>query len=127
MASEQLTERERQILEHLQKAQELEVTIAEYCRSFDVDAKEVYNTKRMLIRKGAIAARPDEAEPDEQAQPGNFVPVQVMPSAARMVQSSSSGAMCRIRHPSGLVIECASLPPASWLTALLSGARDVPA
>jgi hypothetical protein len=34
---------------------------------------------------------------------------------------------CQISHPSGVVIECSSLPPAAWVTALLSGASDVPA
>jgi len=128
MAVEELSEREREILKHLQMAEELEVTIAEYARSFDLDAKEIYNTKRVLIRKGAIAARVegDGGEQDEQARRGDFVPVQVALPASSTAQSSS-GSVCCIRYPSGLVIECASFPPASWLAALLAGVRDVPA
>lgn len=121
MAVEQLSEREQQVLDHLQKAQELEVSVSEYARSFDLDVKELYNTKRVLVRKGAIAGRVEAAD---EAQPGDFVPVQVAPSSS---PSTSSIAVCRIRHPSGLVIECASFPPASWLAALLSGGSDVPA
>jgi hypothetical protein len=122
MSVEQLSEREQQALEHLQKAQVLEVTLAEYARSFDLDVKELYSAKQALVRKGVIASRA-VGDPVDEAQPGDFVPVQVAPSSS----STSSTAVCRIRHPSGLVIECASFPPVSWLAALLPGASDVPA
>ena len=120
MAVEELSERELRVLEHLQKAQELEVTIAEYARSFEVDASELYSVRQTLIRKGAMAGR---GRAVEEAQLGEFVSVQVIP----MSPEPPPAPMCRICHPSGLVIECTSFPPASWLVALLPGARDVPA
>jgi hypothetical protein len=106
---EQLTERESQALEHLRKAEELEVTIAEYARSFEIDVKDLYASKQSLIRKGALPGRPAGGED----QLSDFVPVQVTPS------SSHADVVCRIRHPSGLLIECASWPPAKWISQLV--------
>jgi hypothetical protein len=127
MTVEELNEREVRVLEHLQKAQELDVTIAEYARSFDVDAKELYAIRQALIRKGALPRRSSDEDEDivEAAEPvrSDFVPVKVSLSHAPILGDT----MCRIRHPSGVVIECASLPPAAWLMALLTGARSVPA
>ena len=124
MSTEPLSGREQQCLEHLRRAQELEVSLAEYARSFQVDVKELYNAKRTLVHKGVLSARANgEASEAEPAPAGDFVPVQVTPRRS----TAPSTAVCRIRHPSGLVIECASFPPASWLAVLLAGARDVPA
>ncbi len=49
MTTEQLTARESQALEHLRKAEELDVSIAEYCRSFELDVKDIYSAKQSLI------------------------------------------------------------------------------
>src|SRR2546427_390174 len=109
MTIEALTERESQALEHLQKAQELEVSLAEYARSFSVDVKELYSAKQALQRKGVLAARA-AGEESEEAQLGDFVAVQVVTPTAAPTPTS----VCRICHPSGLVIECSSWPPAAW-------------
>jgi hypothetical protein len=123
MAAEQLTLRENVAMEHLQKAEELGVSLAEYCRTFEIDLKDLYNAKQSLVRKGVITSK--AKDPDEAAEPtagGEFLSVMVTPPAAPVV-----GPVCSIRHPSGLVIDCAAFPPAEWLTALVSGARRVPA
>src|ERR1700730_8976183 len=100
MSTEPLSEREQQCLEHLRRAQELEVSLAEYARSFQVDVKELYNAKRTLVHRGVLSARVSgedaEAAP---ASPGDFVPVQVTLRNA----PAPSTAVCRIHHPSGLV------------------------
>lgn len=85
MPTEQLSEREVQALEHIRKAEEFEVTLAEYARSFDLDVKELYNAKQALVRKGVIVGRVNGDE-SEAIQPSGFVPVQVV------APSSSSGA-----------------------------------
>jgi hypothetical protein len=124
MSTEPLSEREQQCLEHLRRAQELDVSLSEYARSFEVDVKELYSTKRTLVQRGLLAggtSRKDAAAKSVQAS--DFVPVQVSPRRP----PTPSGALCRIQHPSGLVIECMTFPPASWLAVLLPGGRDVPA
>jgi hypothetical protein len=52
--TENLTERERARLEHLRQAEELLVSFAEYCRSFQLNVNEWYGVKQSLVRKGAV-------------------------------------------------------------------------
>ena len=94
---EQLTEREQQTLDHVRKAEELEVSLAEYCRSFDLDVKELYNTRQGLVKKGIL---PKAADP-QASRLSDFIAVQVQRPTAPVI----SGPVCRIRHPSGLLIE----------------------
>ena len=123
MSNEQLTERERRVLEHLQRAEELNLGLAQYARETGVAVNEIYSGKQSLVRKGVIPGRVrvDERE-DKEMPSGGFVAVHVAPRFG-----SGSTPACQIRHPSGAVVECSSLPPATWVTALLSGASDVPA
>jgi hypothetical protein len=116
MSAEQLTEREQRCLEHLRKAAELEVTLAEYCRSFELDVKELYSAKQALGKKGLLPGKVPAAEEEKLS---DFVPVHVLPTP-------SAEPVCRIRHPNGLLIECLSWPRAQWI-AQLAGAIDVPA
>ena len=110
---ENLTERERACLEHLRQAQELGLSFAEYCRQRNLRANPWYWTKNRLVRKGVIAGRVEAAE----VKPATFVPVRITPQAPPTTA-------CRIRHPSGWVIECDSFPQAQWLSALMSGAAS---
>jgi hypothetical protein len=45
-------------LEHLHKAEELNVSVAEYCRTFEIDAKDLYSAKQSLVRKGLCPCAP---------------------------------------------------------------------
>jgi hypothetical protein len=123
MSNEQLTERERRVLEHLRRAEELKLGLAQYARETGVAANELYSGKQSLVRKGVIPGRVrvDERE-DEEMAAGGFVAVHVAPRFG-----GGGTPACQIRHPSGVVVECSSLPPAGWVAALLSGASDVPA
>jgi hypothetical protein len=122
MSTEQLSEREQRVLEHLRRAQELKVGLAEYARQAGVDAGEIYSGKQSLVRKGVIAARVrrGDSEGDEEVPTGKFVPIQMVGGFR-----SSGTPVCQIRHPSGVVIECSSFPPVTWITAVLSGGSDV--
>ena len=122
MSNEQLTEREQRVLEHLQRAEELKLGLAQYARETGVAVNEIYSGKQSLVRKGVIPGRVrvDERE-DEEMPAGGFVAVHMAPRFG-----NASFPACQIRHPSGVVVECSSLPPAAWVTALLSGAGDVP-
>jgi hypothetical protein len=115
MTVEQLTAREAQALEHLRKAEELDVTIAEYCRSFELDVKDIYSAKQSLTKKGLL---PKTADGDDPL--ADFVEVQVAPLPP------SAEPVCRIRCPNGLVIECVSWPTAQWIVKL-AGCAHVPA
>ena len=115
---ERLSERERACLEHVRQAQELGLSFSEYCRQKDLKFNQWYWIKRGLMRKGVIAgpakARKAGVSKPKPKIPG-FAPVRIAPQASEVTA-------CRVRHPSGWVIECASYPPAQWLSALVSGA-----
>jgi hypothetical protein len=108
---EPLNDRERACLTHLEEAKKLGLNFSRYCREKDLSFHQWAWVKRALLRKGAISGR-HRAEP---AKVANFVPV-------RVAAPVSTTTVCRIRHPSGWTIECASYPDASWMLALMSGA-----
>jgi predicted phage tail protein len=117
--AEALSKREQICLEHVKQAQELGVSFAEFCRSFDLNVNTCYTIRRSLVRKGAIARRTkaDEKEAVKEldpATPASFAQVRIAPPAA------AAAVLCRIRHPSGWVIECASWPEGSWMAALFA-------
>ena len=114
--AEALSKREQTCLQHVKQAEELGVSFAEFCRSFDLNVNTCYTIRRSLVRKGAIASRTkaDEKEAVKEfspATPASFAQVRIAPPAAPEV-------ICRVLHPRGWVIECASWPEGSWLAAL---------
>jgi hypothetical protein len=108
---EALNERERACLGHLEQAKRLGVSFSRYCRDKELRLHQWAWVKRVLVRKGVISERRGGVEPKAVV---GFAPVRVGPAAA-----TATG--CRIRHPSGWMIECAGYPEVSWLLALLSG------
>ena len=107
---EGLSEQERACLAHLEEAKELGVNFSQYCRDRQISMHRWTWIKRALVRKGVIGKR-RRAEPSKAV---GFVPVRVAEPAR------ATTTMCRIRHPSGWTIECASYPDASWMSALMS-------
>lgn len=109
---ETLSERERECLEHFRQAQELQVSFAEYCRSFGLKENVWYALRRGLVQKGVMSA----GEGQRETKPAGFAPVRVVATP------SSSAVAWRIRHASGWTIECGSVPDVAWVRALLTGA-----
>jgi hypothetical protein len=129
-----LSERERQGLEHLRQAKELVVSLAEYCRSFDLDLNLWYRIKQKLVQKGLAEkgegrkmAKPAQRPISPVETPPAFARVQIVapptPAAEPPPAVSWAPTVCRIVHPSGWVVECGTFPPASWLAAVLAGQR----
>jgi hypothetical protein len=110
---ESLNERERACLGHLEQAKKLGVSFSRYCREKELSLHQWAWVKRVLVRKGVISERRRVEEPKAAV---GFASVRIAPAAAT---TATTG--CRIRHPSGWTIECASYPEVSWLLALLSG------
>jgi hypothetical protein len=108
---EALTERERARLAHLDESRKLGVSFSRYCREKEMSIQQWTWIKRALVRTGVIGGR----RRAERSKAAGFVPVRVAPPVA------TTTTVCRIRHPSGWTIECASYPEASWMSALLSG------
>jgi hypothetical protein len=117
--TEVLTEREQQALEHMRKAQELGVTLKEYAGSFGLDVKKLYQLRKPLVRKGALGPVRREAREARTADKASaFLPVRVVPATPT---PGSPAVSCRLVHPSGWVLECDGLPPASWMAVVLAG------
>ena len=109
---ERLTERELQVLDHLEQAQGLDVPLTEYASAYNLDVKDLYAGKAQLVKKGLLPSRTPAPERSD------FVPVRVA--------SPRNGSMCRLTHPSGWVIECSTLPDAGWISALMRASIDAP-
>jgi hypothetical protein len=112
-----LTEREQQALEHMRKAQELGSTLKGYAAKCGLDVQQLYELRRRLVRKGAFGP-PPRRKAQEPGKAGAFLAVRVVPAAP---VPSSPLVTCRLVHPSGWVLECDGLPPASWMAAIVAG------
>jgi hypothetical protein len=102
-----LTERQQKCLEYAKQAQELGVSFAEFCRSHDLNPNTWYSIRLDLVRKGVIRGRRKVVEPEAAATATGFAAVRIAPPAA-------AGMICRIRHPSGWVIECTGRKERGW-------------
>lgn len=107
-----LTPAERAYLEHARQAQSQGVSVAEYYRLKGLSVYTLYNVRRQLVRKGLLprVARRERAA----SKPAQFVAVRVAQPAV-----AAAGMPCRLRHPSGWVIECAGWPQTSWVRELV--------
>jgi len=112
---EDLTAGERRYLEHARVAESQGISLLQYYRAKGLSVYTLYNIRRGLIRKGVVAR--GRAVGAMQAKSGGFIEVRVAPSDAQ-----TTSPKCQLRHPSGWVIECGSLPDVRWLSALVSGA-----
>ena len=118
VTSEKLTERERTCVEHFRQAAERGGGFAEYCRSNGLKANEWHAVKHGMMLKGLLppGKRPVAKRPKRKRS--GFAPVRLARSGGPIPLATPA---CRVRHPSGWVIECASLPEARWLAALMAG------
>ena len=104
---EELTAAERSYLEHAERAQGQGQTLAEYCRQTGLSPHVLYSARRQLKAKGVLARAPRRQHVSRKTR--QFIAVTVG-------ESARSGSMiCRLRHPSGWVMECGSWPEPSWL------------
>jgi hypothetical protein len=117
--TEVLTEREQEALEQMREAQKQGVTLKAYAAKMGLDVGQLYDLRRRLVRKGAFGALPPR-KPRKSRKTSAFVPVRVV--SAVTVPSATSSAF-RLSHPSGWVLECDGLPPASWIATVLAGGR----
>lgn len=109
----ELTRSDRGWLEHLRRAHAEGVTLVEYARAAGLKVGSLYEARRTLQRKGMRVPAGNAVAVKEQ-KPPEFLPVRVLPAPV-----SATTAVCRVRHASGWVIECAAWPEAAWIVAVL--------
>jgi hypothetical protein len=115
--AELLTEREQQALQQMREAQEQGSTLKAYAAKIGRDVGQLYDLRRRLVRKGAFGPLPHR-KPRKSDRASAFVPVRVLPAVTVPITTATT---CRLSHPSGWVLECDGLPPATWVAAVLSG------
>ena len=118
VTSEKLTERERTCVEHFRQAAERGGSFAEYCRANGLKANEWHGVRHGMVLKGLLPRTKQPAVKRSKEKRSRFVPVQLARSAS---PSPSATPICRVRHPSGWIIEFASLPEVQWLASLMAG------
>jgi hypothetical protein len=104
--NEQLT-----AIEHAERARSQGQTVAEYCRQIGMSPHVLYGARRQMRKKGlleGLSKRPRVSE-----KPRRFIAVSVVDAVP------ATGPACRVRHPSGWMIECGSWPDPSWIKELV--------
>jgi hypothetical protein len=115
VASEKLTERERECLKHFREAREGGVSFAEYCRAGSLKASEWHAVRHGMVVKGLMPPG-QGGGPKKKPSRKKLIPVRLESAG---VTVASTAVACRVRHPSGCVIECLSWPDPSWMMGLL--------
>lgn len=116
VATDKLTERE--CLKHIRQARERGGSFAQYCRSIGLKANEWHAVRHGMVKKGLLP--PGQGgktrRTPSRRKCAHFIPVRVESSNGA---GSATGMACRLRHPSGFIIECASWPDLDWMRGLL--------
>jgi hypothetical protein len=95
-------------IEHVERAQSQGQTVAEYCRQAGLSPHALYSARRQLRKSGALPGSPKRRQ--ARRKPEKFIAVKVTDPVPAVV--------CRMRHPTGWVIECASWPDPVWMKGL---------
>jgi len=123
MSTADLTDKQRQPLEHVERARSQGLKLSDYAQAHGVSARAIYDGLPALRRKGILpGGRPSSKSP--------FVAVRVEPRpvpATPVVHAGPRNAMlCRVLLGGSAVIECAEWPPVACLAAL-TGRTDAAA
>ena len=118
VATDKLTERERECMKHIRQARERGLSFAEYCRSVGLKANEWHAVRHGMVKKGLMPPGPGAKtkRTPSRRKSARFIPVRVEPSNGT---GAWGGTACRVRHPSGCIIECVSWPELDWMKGLL--------
>jgi hypothetical protein len=106
MKNEEMTELQRQSLEHLERARGEGLSVGAYARAHGIPAQQIYDTVGRLRRRGVLSEKPGKGR-------DKFIKVKISAPTP-----PSNTAVCRMLMPGGLVIECLQWPPRSWLADL---------
>lgn len=97
------------MLEHLNHAKELGTPLTEFATAFHLNVNDLYAGKAQLQRKGFWPAKNADATQPE------LLAVQVSAPAPAAAESI----VCRLKAPSGWVIECGEWPEPAWMSRLM--------
>ena len=110
----ELTLGQQRFMERMQEAQKEGLSLTDYYRTHGLSMAMLYKVRRQLVQKGIVPpTRPHLGSGLEK-----FVQVRVQDSFAG-AELAVRGPVCRLRHPSGWLIECGMWPQPQWLLQLM--------
>jgi hypothetical protein len=111
MKTADLTDKQRQVLAHVERARSQGTPLSEYAKAQGVSARVIYDGMAALRRKGVLpGSRPSSKS--------GFVAVRVASGVVPVMHTAPRGTMlCRVVLGK-TVIECAEWPPPAWVVAL---------
>ena len=111
MKTADLTDKQRQVLAHVERAHSQGTPLSEYAKAHGVSARVIYDGMAALRRKGVLPrGRPSSKS--------GFVAVRVASSVIPVMHTAPrSTILCRVVLGM-MVIECAEWPPPAWIAAL---------
>jgi|SRR5665213_2258194 hypothetical protein len=123
MSTAGLTDKQRQALEHVERARSQGMKLSDYAQAHGVSARAIYDGLAALRRKGILPrGRASSKSP--------FVAVRVthraVPATTVVHAGPRSTMICRVLIGGSAVVECAEWPPVAWLAAL-TGRTDAAA
>jgi predicted transcriptional regulator len=115
-----MTQKQRAAIQALEAAREQGCSLTQYARKRGLDVQRIYAILHSLRQRGLLPRSADN--------PSRFVAVKLGTHATAVpVQAGSSGAVCRIVHGSGWVIECLHWPAPSWVKGVAESSPDAAA
>ena len=113
----ELTLGERRYLERVREAQSEGVSLKDYYLAHGLSLRMLSRVQRQLTDKGIVP--PASGATAEAHQPGKLIEIRVADSVGR-AGFPAAGPVCRLRHPSGWLIECGMWPDPRWLSGLMA-------
>jgi hypothetical protein len=113
-----LTDKQRQALEHVARARSAGMRLSDYARAQGIGIRSIYDSMVALRKKGLLDRGMVRTE-------SAFVAVRVKAAAkVEPVPVSAPGSLiCRL-CVGAVLIECGQWPAAAWVVALASGRAD---
>lgn len=107
---------EQRYVERAREAQAEGLSLRDYYLAHGLSLRMLLRVQRQLAEKGMVL--PPSSAAVEAGKPGKLIEVRVA-AAVVPAQVPASGAVCRLRHPSGWLIECGMWPDPRWLSGLM--------
>jgi hypothetical protein len=110
----ELTLGQQRFMERMQEAQNEGVSLPDYYRAHGLSMAMLYKVRRQLVQKGIVP--PTRQQEQTVSGPEKFVQVRVQEPLGGVAIGDP---VCRLRHPSGWLIECGMWPDPRWLSGLM--------
>ncbi len=117
----ELTLGQQRFMERMQEAQKEGVSLPDYYRAHGLSMAMLYKVRRQLVQKGIVP--PTRLQEQTVDGLGKFVQVRVQ-EPLEGAELTVGGPVCRLRHPSGWLIECGMWPDPRWLSGLMEEVRS---